>query len=168
MTIIINNGNAARLSFNIKASANPLKIGKAAGNHINRQTHFQSNSNCRQTILHIMQTQHWQPDIFYASLCMRQTLRDLRGEYHAGLVMADINRPHIRIGRHPIGNDPPVRNARQQPLYSRMVNAQGGKAIKGNRGHKIGEGPFQIIIGAMVIQMFRIDVGDNRHCGFQA
>ena len=42
-----------------------------------------------------------------------------------------------------------------------MVDTQGGKAVEGNGSDEIQEGLFQRVIGAVMVEMLRIDIGDH-------
>ena len=48
-----------------------------------------------------------------------------------------------------------------------MIDAEGGKAIKGDRSNKIQKGGFQRFKTAMMIKMFGVNIGDHGNGWFQ-
>ena len=60
---------------------------------------------------------------------------DLEGG--AQLVRCHPFRPHIGLRREPVGDDAPIRQARDHLLHRRMVDAQHGKAVERNVGDEL-------------------------------
>ena len=58
MPIIINDGDTANMTFQIKAATYPFELGEGLANNLNINAHFKGNSNRGETVLDIMCAKH--------------------------------------------------------------------------------------------------------------
>ena len=84
---------------------------------------------------------------------------------HRSVPVFSRNQPGIGLRAAAIGDDPPVPHPADQRLYLGMIDAHRCETVEGNVLDKGEEGIFRLVEGAVVIEVFGIDIGDDRYIG---
>ena len=71
--------------------------------------------------------------------------------------------PVVSLRAVPIGDDTAIFDLSDQLLNNRMIDAHDSKAIERDILHKGQIGLLGLFEAAVMIEMFRIDIGDNHH-----
>src|ERR1700739_1102118 len=75
---------------------------------------------------------------------------------------SDVHRPDIALRAEAVGQNPPVGKPRDHPLDNGMTDAQSSEAVEWNVANEGLERLTERVKIAVKIEMFRIDVGDDR------
>ena len=73
----------------------------------------------------------------------------------------DIQRPHVSLRGQAVGDDLPVRDPGNHGLHFRVIHTERGKSVERNVRNETVECPLQGVKIPVMIEMFRIDIGDN-------
>ena len=82
--------------------------------------------------------------------------------------MTDIRRAHIRLRINAVSDQPPVSDAAYQRLHFRVIETDNAEPIKRRIFNKRVESIAEFFKPAPMVEMFRIDIGDNRDSRRQA
>src|SRR5471030_552206 len=97
----------------------------------------------------------------------RAAVGDAHGKMRGAIPELAINEAIVSLRAAAIGNDPAIIHLSDDFLDHWMVDAHDGKAIERNVLDKAHEGFLGLVKGAVVIEMFRIDIGDDDHISWQ-
>ena len=75
--------------------------------------------------------------------------------------------PHHGLGIDAIGHQPPVIDRGDQLLHLGMIQTDGGEAVEGDVLDEVDEGLPHRVEVAVVVQVFRVDVGHDRNSGLE-
>ncbi len=73
-----------------------------------------------------------------------------------------VDRAHVGLGREAVGDDAAIAHARDQLLHLRMIEAEQRRAVEGHILDKLDERILHRIERTVVVEMFGIDVRDDR------
>ena len=128
--------------------------------------HFKANRDSSQRILHIVAARHGKVDALYRPLRpVAGTDNDVEA-VPAG-VRGNIFTANVGLRRKTISNDPAVADLGQNRLHFGMVETHDRRAVKWHVFDEFDKGIFDRVKVAIMVKMFRIDVGDNRNRAIQ-
>ena len=80
---------------------------------------------------------------------------------HAALVVQALG-AHVGLGVEPVSDHAAVGDLGNQRLHIVIIGAAHGQPVERNVGHEIKKATMQVFLGAPVLHVFGVDVGDNR------
>ena len=166
VAIIIDHAHAFCGSGGGEATFDPAKAQQALADIFDRHFKLPRHGYGGQSVQHIVAPRHGQLEIGQGlDLAPAELAHDVKAR--PVRAHGDARRPHLGLGIDAIGDQAAIIDARSQGLDLGMVKTDGGEAIEGDVFDKGGEGLLDRFEVAIVIQMFRIDIGDDGHGGLQ-
>ena len=159
VAIIIDDGGAGDLADLGEAALHAAKAGEAGAQAGIIHAQFQRHRDGGERVLHIVAAGHGQHEIVNAALAVAGA--DQHGETVAARDRRHVQPAHIGSGGKAVGDDPPIRHARDQRLHFRVIDAQDRGAIEGHSVDEAFEALLHRFEIAPVIEMFGINVGDD-------
>ena len=159
--VIVDHRHAAADPLGLEAPADPAEAVKGPCDAVGNDSHLQRHRDRGEAVLDIMLAKHREAHARHHLEPAGGAVGQHHIEQHRRPVDTQVDGAHIGVRRHAVGDDPPVLDPGHQALHRRMVDTQGGKAVEGNGGDEIQESLLQRIIGAVMVEMLRIDIGDH-------
>ena len=151
-------GNFANLR---KAALNATEFVKAMRNICVAHPHFKANGDRSQRVLYIVAARHGKLNTLDRPLRSIACAND-HIETVAARVRGYIFAANIGLRRKSVSDNPTVADLGQNGLHFGMVETHDRRAIKGNVFDKFDKRPFDRVKIPIMVEMFWVDVGDDR------
>jgi hypothetical protein len=161
MAVVVDQRDAPRLSHDRKAPSDAPERGEGLLGEIERHLELVGDGDDREAILHVVRSRHVHHEFterFAAPVCVK---------VRAKAVVPKGFRAVVGLGRHAVGHVP-ARNARQDVLHVRVIEAHHGKAIKRHPAGEFDERLLDLVVGAVVVEVLGVDVGHHGDGGGEA
>ena len=93
----------------------------------------------------------------------RQAVSNSYRKFHHGVIVSQVMQPIISLRASAIGDHPAILDHAYQLLNNGMINAHHGKPIERNILDKSQIGFLGLFKTAVMVKMFRINIGDDHH-----
>ena len=150
-----------------EAALDPAKARHARNNGAVGNAKMMGNGERADGVLDIVLARHGDRQVLDRAALAALAVADDGGEDRAAVLDAQVRVAHVRLRAGAIGDDAPVLDAPDQRLHLRMVDAHDGEAVEGHVLDELAEGFAHLVEGAVVVEVLRVDIGDQRHVGRQ-
>ena len=167
MPVIVDDGHAIPCARAGEAPSHPAEFCKRFADPIVGNAKLVRDRNRRGGIKRIVPPRHGQPQA--VDLMHRRTgpISEYDGEARFSRRMIKTGETHVGLRILAIGDDAPVGDLPDQKLHHGMIRAHDGKAVKRHVFDKRVKGFLHRLEGLEMIEVLRIDIGDDGNVGRQ-
>src|SRR3981081_198788 len=112
-----------------------------------------------------MMAWHRHDDVFKYGLDAALAVVNDRRKTRNAIPEVETGEPDIGVGIFPIGDDPPVLDLGRKLSHDRMVEAHDRETVEGNIFDKSAKSLLDRLESSEMIEVFGIDIGDDRYVG---